>query len=116
MMDTFYLDELLDQTCEKPITMKTSKSRKATLPIFVPICIIINYSYWPNKGFLVLREWQKTALSGMTALPHPSLIFFVYFIHILYIKSSYVELVHRASMIDSLKCTTRHQSSSLKKG
>ena len=33
MLDTFYLDGLLDQTCENPVTMIISESRKAIFPI-----------------------------------------------------------------------------------
>ena len=72
MLDTFYLDRLLDQTCEQQITMIISVARKAILPIFVSICFLVNCSCWLSKSFLpfsVLREWQKMALSRMTALP-----------------------------------------------
>ena len=42
MLDTFYLDGLFDQTCEKPITMIISESRKAILPVF--LCQFISLS------------------------------------------------------------------------
>ena len=34
MLDTFCLDGLFDQGCEKPIAILISESRKAILPIF----------------------------------------------------------------------------------
>ena len=52
MLDTFYLDDLLDQTCEKPITMIISESRKAILLIFVPIFLLYIADVGQVKAFL----------------------------------------------------------------
>ena len=55
----------------------------------MPIYFVVSCNCWPNKSFLpflVLREWQKTALPRMAELP-PSLNLYI-FINYLYISSN----------------------------
>ena len=42
MLDTFYLDGMLDSTCKKPITMIISESRKTILPILLQQFVLLS--------------------------------------------------------------------------
>ena len=52
MLDTFYVDGLVDHTCEKPITMIISESRKATLPILCQFVLLSIAAVGQVKDFV----------------------------------------------------------------
>ena len=94
MLDTFYLDGLLDKTCDNPITMLIFKSRKAILPIFCANWFYFQLQLLAKKKFFANLNYGKLSkkiVARITALPRIPLIFNVIFLKMIFIFNYWLE-------------------------
>ena len=99
MLDTFYLAGLLDEKCEKAITMINSKETHCRF--FVRICFVNKCSCWPNNFFFSFCSFATTGKSPL----YPA--------RLLCLTFSYISLWHSCDNISSDKISNSKLISSL---